>query len=137
MTIEWQPSSGILSPSEVGRALESRPGWHRRDGGLVRELQCRDFAVARGLADRLADEVSYYGRRPEIAIHDDGRLVVTLAGPNHAGVTVADLRMADMIDGVVERHARDGDAWDARAVAVDHSFRVMTAHIPRAHARRP
>jgi pterin-4a-carbinolamine dehydratase len=112
---EWQPSSGILSPPEVGRALESRPGWHRRDGGLVRTLQCREFAVARSLADRLAHEAAYFGRHPDIAIRDDGRLVLSLVGPNHAGVTVADLRLADMIERAVEQHGRDGDVWDARA----------------------
>lgn len=114
MTVEWQPSSGILTPSEVGRALESRPGWHRRNGGLVRALQCREFAVARSLADRLTHEATYFGRRPDIAIRDDGRIVLSLVGPNHAGVTVADLRLADMIERAVEQHGRDGDVWDAR-----------------------
>ena len=114
MTMEWHPSGGILTPAEVPRALESRPGWRRQDGGLVRELQCRDFAVARRLAGRLADEVTHFGRRPDIAIHDDGRIVLSLVGPNHAGVTVADLKLADMIDGTVEQHGPDGQVWDAR-----------------------
>jgi pterin-4a-carbinolamine dehydratase len=112
MTIEWQPSSGILTRAEVGRALESRPGWRRRDGGLVRQLQCQEFAVARSLADRLAHEATYFGRHPDIAIRDDGRIVLSLVGPDHAGVTVADLRLADLIDRAVEQHLRDGDVWD-------------------------
>ena len=114
MTMEWHPSGGILTTAEVPRALESRPGWRRRNGGLVRELQCRDFAVARSLADRLADEATYFGRHPEIAIHDDGRIVLSLVGPNHAGVTVADLTLADMVDRAVEQHGPDGQIWDAR-----------------------
>ena len=64
MTMEWHPSGGILTPAEVPRALESRPDWRRQDGGLVRELQCRDFAVARSLADRLADEADVLRTSP-------------------------------------------------------------------------
>jgi hypothetical protein len=37
---------------------------------------------------------------------------MSLVGPDHAGVTVADLRLADLIDRAVERHLRDGDVWD-------------------------
>jgi pterin-4a-carbinolamine dehydratase len=114
MTIEWQPSGGILTPAEVHRALDSRPGWRPQGYGLVRALRCRDFAAASDLGDRLADEVDYYGRHPDIAIHDDGSLEVTLVGPTHAGVTVADMRLADMIDRVVEQHAGDGNVRDAR-----------------------
>ena len=106
MTIEWSPSGGILAPGEIGRALESRPGWRRQAGGLAREVRCRDFASARSLGDRLADEATYYGRHPKFAIHDDGRIVVSLVGPNHAGVTVADLTLADKVDRVIEEEAR-------------------------------
>jgi pterin-4a-carbinolamine dehydratase len=101
MTMQWSPAGGILTSAEVRRALESRPGWHRRRDGLTREVRCRDFASARGLAERLADEATYYGRHPEIVIHDDGRMLISLAGPNHAGVTVADLALADEVDRVV------------------------------------
>ena len=75
MTIEWSPSGGILAPTEVGRALESRPGWRRQAGGLAREVRCRTS--------------------------------LSLVGPNHAGVTVADLTLADKVDHVIEEEARD------------------------------
>jgi pterin-4a-carbinolamine dehydratase len=92
--MSWRPSGGILTAAEVDRALESRPGWRRDKRGLVRELRFQDFASARRIGDRLANEASYYGRHPDIAIHDDGRLVVSLVEPNHSGVTVADLALA-------------------------------------------
>jgi pterin-4a-carbinolamine dehydratase len=106
----WYPSSGILAPAEVRRALESRPGWRVRADGLAREVRCRDFACARSLGAALADEVSYYGRHPELAIHDDGRLVVSLVDSNRAGATIADLRLADEADRVIEQHGRCRDA---------------------------
>jgi pterin-4a-carbinolamine dehydratase len=109
----WRPSSGILSAAEVGRALEDRPGWHRNGRGLVRALQFRDFASARGFAEQLGD-TEYYRQRPDIAIRDDGRLVLSLVNHNHAGVTVADLALADKIDRALEQHAPDGTVWDAR-----------------------
>ena len=110
----WHPSGGILSAAEVGRALEDRPSWHRNRRGLVRALQFRDFASARGFAEQLADTATYYGQRPDIAIRDDGRVVLSLVNHNHAGVTVADLALADRIDRAIEEHSLDGNVWDAR-----------------------
>jgi pterin-4a-carbinolamine dehydratase len=110
----WYPSGGILAPDELRRALESRPGWGVRADGLARELRCRDFACARSLGDTLAEEVSYYGRHPEFGIHDDGRLVVSLVDSNHAGVTIADLRLADAADRVIEQHGHCRDASHPR-----------------------
>ena len=110
----WHPSGGILSAAEVGRALEDRPSWHRNRRGLVRALQFRDFASARGFAEQLADTATYYGQRPDIAIRDDGRVVLSLVNHNHAGVTVADLALADRIDRAIEEHSPDGTVWDAR-----------------------
>ena len=101
---QWRPSGGILTRDEVGRALASRPGWRRRNGGLVRRLQLRDYAAARDFTDRLAEEATYYGRHPDIEIHDDGRVVLSLVGPNHVGVTLADLAIADKVDRAVEQH---------------------------------
>jgi pterin-4a-carbinolamine dehydratase len=111
----WHPSGGILSAAEVGRALEDRPSWHRNRRGLVRALQFRDFASARGFAEQLAGRATYFGQRPDIAIRDDGRVVLSLVNQNHAGVTVADLALADRIDRVIEEHSPDGTVWDARA----------------------
>jgi pterin-4a-carbinolamine dehydratase len=110
----WHPSGGILSAAEVSRALEDRPSWHRNRHGLVRALQFRDFASARGFAEQLADTATYYGQRPDIAIRDDGRVVLSLVNHNHAGVTVADLALADRIDRAIEQHSPDGTVWDAR-----------------------
>jgi pterin-4a-carbinolamine dehydratase len=115
MTMEWRPSGGILTAAEVGRALESRPGWHWNTRGLVRELRFRDFASARGFAEHLADAATYYGQRPDIAIRDDGRVVLSLVNHNHAGVTVADVALADRIERAIEEHSPDGTVWDARA----------------------
>ena len=112
---EWRPSGGILTAAEIARALGSRPGWHRDERGLVRRLQFRDFASARRVAEQLADAATYYGHRPDIAIRDDGRLVLSVVNHNHAGVTVGDLALADRIDAAIERHAAAGTMWDVRA----------------------
>jgi ATP-dependent Clp protease ATP-binding subunit ClpB len=108
-------AGGILTAAEVPRALESRPGWHWRNNGLVRALQFRDFGSAHRFAEQLADSATYYGQRPDIAIRDDGRVVLSLVNHNHAGVTVADLALADMIDRAIEQHSPDGTVRDARA----------------------
>ena len=108
-------TGGILTADEVGRALESRPHWHRNTRGLVRRLQFRDFASARSLIEQIADAATYYGQRPDITIRDDGRVVLSLVNRNHAGVTVAELELADRIDRAIEQHAAVGTVWDARA----------------------
>ena len=107
-------TGGILTQAEIGRALEGRPGWHLNERGLVRELQFRDFPAARDFARQLADTATYYGHRPDIAVRDDGRMVLSLVNHNHAGVTVADLALADQIDRAIEQRAPDGTVWDAR-----------------------
>jgi pterin-4a-carbinolamine dehydratase len=114
MTTSWQPAGGILTAAEIGRALETRPGWHRKENGLVRVLQFRDFGRARSFARELADGATYFGHRPDIAVRENGRLVLSLVNHNHAGVTVADLALADTIDRAIEPHTADGSARDAR-----------------------
>jgi hypothetical protein len=44
-----------------------------------------------------------HDRRPDLAVHADGQ---SLVGPNHAGVTVAQLALADEVDGLTEAEAR-------------------------------
>ena len=108
------PSGGILTAAEVGRALESRPGWRYSGNALVRALQFRDVASVRAFAEQLADSATYFGHRPDVAVRDDGHVVLSLVNHNHAGVTVAELALADKIDGVLEPYLRDGTARDAR-----------------------
>jgi pterin-4a-carbinolamine dehydratase len=108
-------TGGILTAAEVGRELESRPRWHSNSRGLVRRLQFRDFATARSLVEQIADAATYYGQRPDVTIRDDGRVVLSLVNRNHAGVTAAELALADRIDRAIEQHAVAGTVWDARA----------------------
>lgn len=103
----WRPRNGILSPSQLQRALRGHPAWRLSGQRLVRELRFKDFAEAFGFVEQLASEVEDFGRHPDICLLDGNRVRVTVTNPHHAGVTVAELRLVSKVDVAAERyHAR-------------------------------
>lgn len=100
----WRPRPGILSGSDLRRALRERPAWRLTAQRLVRELRFKDFPEALGFVERLAGEAEDFGRHPDICLHDGKRVLVSVASPRHAGITVGDLRLTDKVDAVAERY---------------------------------
>lgn len=103
----WRPRRGILPGWELRRELRTRPAWRLAGQQLVREWHFKDFTEAFGFVERLADEVEDFGRRPDICLIGGNRVRVSVANPNHAGVTVAELRMIGKVDAAAERHLAD------------------------------
>ena len=75
--------------------------WRRRGDALIRDFRFRDFPAALAFVDLVGTEAVDYQRRPDLAISDFNRVRVTVANPNRAGVTAAELRLADRVDAVV------------------------------------
>jgi pterin-4a-carbinolamine dehydratase len=75
--------------------------WHRRGDALTRDFHFRDFPAALAFVDLLGSAAVDYQRRPDLAISDFNRVRVTVANPNHAGLTAAELRLAARVDAVV------------------------------------
>jgi 4a-hydroxytetrahydrobiopterin dehydratase len=77
------------------------PGWRRRDQALVREVRFRDFDEALAFVERVAVAAENHLRRPDMCILDFNRVRLTIANPNHAGVTQAELRLLEKVESVL------------------------------------
>jgi pterin-4a-carbinolamine dehydratase len=67
---------------------------------LERELEFRDNDEAVRFADHVAARAVDYKRRPDIRIVDN-RVRFVVANLHHAGVTLAELRLAGKVDAAV------------------------------------
>jgi pterin-4a-carbinolamine dehydratase len=76
-------------------------GWRLVGQRLVRELSFRDFEQALACVERVATAEDYL-RRPDMCILDFNRVRLQIANPNHAGVTEAELRLADKVNAVID-----------------------------------
>lgn len=96
-----------LTDAELERELETRHGW-RRDGlALVREIQFRDFDGALRFVETLGQEAVDHFRRPDMCILELNRVRLQIANRHHAGITLAELRLAAKVDAVVDQYQPD------------------------------
>jgi 4a-hydroxytetrahydrobiopterin dehydratase len=86
----------------AGRRPPGRPGWRRSGESLVREFAFRDFEEAIAFVKRVAACAEDHLRRPDMCILDFNRVRLTITNPHHAGVTQAELRLAERVDEVIE-----------------------------------
>jgi 4a-hydroxytetrahydrobiopterin dehydratase len=86
---------------EVNRALTAQPRWRRDGDGIVREIQLRDFDEAFQLIGRVARAAEDHGRRPDMCISEFNKVRLTIANPHHAGLTLAEVRLAARTDAAI------------------------------------
>jgi pterin-4a-carbinolamine dehydratase len=76
--------------------------WEREDDNtLVRRLAFRDFDEALGFVGAVAERVDDYGRRPDVGIAA-GHVRLSISNRHHAGITLAEMRLAEMVDAVID-----------------------------------
>jgi 4a-hydroxytetrahydrobiopterin dehydratase len=68
---------------------------------LVRELEFRDFDQAIEFVERIAGSAEDHLRRPDMCIVEFNRVRLTIANPNRAGITAAELRLAEKVNAVI------------------------------------
>jgi len=90
----------VASPTII-RRQPIDPGWRRVGRSLVRELSFRDFDEAFAFATRTAHEAVDNLRRPDICVFAFNRVRLTVANPNHAGLTEAEWRLARKVDAIL------------------------------------
>jgi 4a-hydroxytetrahydrobiopterin dehydratase len=89
----------------VGTTSRRQPahrGWRRSGESLVREVSFRDFDGALGFAEQVAIAAEDYLRRPDILIYGFNRVRLTIANPNHAGLTLAEHRLAAKVSRLID-----------------------------------
>ncbi|MFL5827809.1 MAG: 4a-hydroxytetrahydrobiopterin dehydratase [Thermoleophilaceae bacterium] len=77
------------------------PSWNLAGDTLFRDLAFRSFEDGMEFIDRLAAEAVDYGRHPEMRI-SAGQVRVSIRNPNRAGLTEAELRLAQKVDAVID-----------------------------------
>jgi len=93
----------ILTEEQLREAVAQRPGWRRQGDTLVREHAFRDYPEALQFLERVGLSAEDFFRHPDVAIIDGNRVRITIANPNHAGLTDAELRLAAKVDEVTSR----------------------------------
>jgi 4a-hydroxytetrahydrobiopterin dehydratase len=91
-----------MTSGSVDRRRPTHPGWRRTGGSLVREVSFRDFDEAIAFVERVATAAEDHLRRPDMCILDFNRVRLTITNPNRAGITQAELRLAQKVNAVVE-----------------------------------
>ncbi|HTP18136.1 MAG TPA: 4a-hydroxytetrahydrobiopterin dehydratase [Solirubrobacteraceae bacterium] len=90
-----------MASSPSPRRRPALSGWRRAGDSLVRELEFRDFDQALEFVDRIAGSAEDHLRRPDICIVGFNRVRLTIANPNRAGITAAELRLAEKVNAVI------------------------------------
>jgi 4a-hydroxytetrahydrobiopterin dehydratase len=100
-----------LSDQDVDRALAQERGWRREGEALVRELRLRDFDEALRFIERVGEAANDYGRRPDMCVSEFNRVRLSVANLHHAGFTLAEVRLAEKVNRVIE--GEHPEAWAA------------------------
>jgi len=88
--------------SRAGAPRSTDAGWHRQGQALIRELEFRDFSDAIAFLERVAETVDDYRRRPDMCILSYNRVRLSITNPHHAGITAAELRLAEKVSLIID-----------------------------------
>jgi pterin-4a-carbinolamine dehydratase len=90
-----------VSATSATRRQPAVAGWRLVGQSLLRELSFRDFEQALAFVERVA-AVEDYLRRPDMCILGFNCVRLRIANPNRAGITEAELRLADKVNAVID-----------------------------------
>jgi 4a-hydroxytetrahydrobiopterin dehydratase len=89
----------LLSDAEIDERL-SGSDWTREGDEIVRDFKFKDFGVAMGFVNRVADLAEQQNHHPDILVHGWNKVRLSLATHSEGGLTAADFDMAARIDGL-------------------------------------
>lgn len=92
----------MTEAGELRDALAQRRHWRREGESLVREMTLRDFGAAYALVGRIAEGVEDHERRPDLCITEFNKVRLTIWNLHHAGITLAEVRLAAKVDAVLD-----------------------------------
>ncbi len=81
--------------------------WHLEGETLVRKLTFRDFDEAFAFASQVAEGAVDWHRHPDMSISRN-TLRLAVYNLHHAGITLAERRLAAKVDAVIETHLGTG-----------------------------
>lgn len=90
-----------LPAHKLEELLAAEREWRLHGETLVRDLSFRDFETAIGFLERVAFRAEDYNRHPDVHI-SRGHVRFTITNPHHAGITLAELRLAAKVNAAIE-----------------------------------
>jgi pterin-4a-carbinolamine dehydratase len=91
-----------VASTHPGADRPPEAGWQRKGESLVRELEFRDFSDAIAFFERVAGAAEDHLRRPDMCLLRFNHVRLTITNPHHAGITLAELRLAEKVDAVID-----------------------------------
>jgi pterin-4a-carbinolamine dehydratase len=77
-------------------------------------MRMKDFDDALALVERVAKAAVDYGRRPDMCISENNHVRLSIANLNHAGFTIAEIRLARKVDAILDEHHPGATPVDGR-----------------------
>lgn len=90
----------LLSASDVGHQLASRPAWKMERGSLVRQVEFADFAKALEFVNKVGAEAEAMGHHPDIEMKYN-KVRLSLISHDAGGLTDTDFELAAAIDNLL------------------------------------
>ena len=90
----------VVSDTEVAAFLEAHPEWSRQGNEITRTYVFSNFNESMGFTTRMALEAERADHHPDIDIRWT-KVTLTLSTHSEGGLTVKDLDLADVCDGLI------------------------------------
>lgn len=90
----------LLSASDVGHQLASRPEWKMERGSLVRQFEFPDFVKALEFVNKVGTQAEAMGHHPDIEIKYN-KVRLSLISHDAGGLTDTDFELAAAIDNLL------------------------------------
>ena len=95
--------------TQPGAVRSAHTGWRRKGDSLVREIEFRDFSDAIAFLERIAS-VEDHLRRPDMCILSYNRVRLIIGNPHHAGLTAAEIRLAEKVNHLIDPNSPESNA---------------------------
>ena len=76
----------------------------------MREIEFRDFSDAVAFLERIAFSVEHHRRRPDMYVLSYTCVRLTIGNPEHAGLTAAEIRLAEELDRLIDPDSLESHA---------------------------
>jgi 4a-hydroxytetrahydrobiopterin dehydratase len=90
-----------LNHDEIGRRLETLPGWHHRGNALEKHFDRSDFDGSIAFTNAVAKVANEQNHHPDITISWN-MVTLTLCSHDAGGVTERDFTLASALDALAE-----------------------------------
>jgi pterin-4a-carbinolamine dehydratase len=90
-----------VTPRRLEQFLAAEREWRHENEALVRDFRFRDFDEGLRFVDYVARRAIDYFRRPDICISSN-RVQLSISNRHHAGITLAELRLAAKVNAAVD-----------------------------------